>query len=821
MRFLCFFLLLVCATYGWAQTNSALTGKITDQNNHPLYYVNIYLQDLDKGAYSDSKGAYSIPYVPAGDYEVVFSAVGYKTQTHQVHFTGREPVIIDIALEEDVTELQNVEIIGRKESSYQNSRSFLGTKTEIPLEYLPQAVSYATKELIADQGVMRLGDIVKNFSGVNQNTFYDDIIIRGFRINGSQNTQLLNGMRTSTGFWKQPLVNYLERVEVLKGPASAISGNASPGGVINRVTKKPLDVQRNSVSVSTGSFKNMRVLGDFTGPLNDNKTLLYRLNVGYEDADSYRDLQFDKNIVIAPSISFIPSEKTQFNFDLIYNNSKSRLDRGQSAFKDDLYSTSNSLSLSSANDYLNEESYIMTLSMNHELTDHLSWSASYVRTGYFEDLMEHRSANDYAIDGDGNDIVDQVALRVFKRNRKRFIDNLSTYFTAKASTGPIEHNITWGYDYAQEEVPAGASQLEANGYLSADGNSVLQINNNTDAGKAAFLKNKDAYMLDSEGNPVPNVAHFDLSDPLNSQQMKDESKYIYNKVRSYGPNLYYVHGVYLQDQLTWKKFRALIGLRYDNYTNVLNMDQADEDNVHQDAILPRFGLTYELTKNVNLYGTYVEGYEPQAAANMDPLNGGPFDPLTSHMVEFGAKTNWFNHNLSATLAVYRIDQQNTLYPVPNSDLLQPIGEEVSRGIEVDITGKILPNWSVNAGYAYNKAEITQDAEGNETNIQKPNTPHHQGNLWTRYNFTKGALQNLGVGLGSNFMTDRNLQQNTSQQVPGYTVFDAAVYYKINNCTLQFNLNNLTDKTYWVGGYDYLRLYPGTPRNWLLTFSYNF
>src|SRR5690606_21169977 len=163
--------------------------------------------------------------------------------------------------------LQTVEVIGRKEKSYKNTTSFVGAKTEIALKDLPQAVSYATKELIADQGVMRVGDIVKNFSGVNQNTFYDDIIIRGYRINGGSNTQLLNGMRTSTGFWKQPLANYLERVEVLKGPSSALFGNASPGGVINRLTKKPLDEVRNSVSFSTGSFNTLRALVDFTGPL--------------------------------------------------------------------------------------------------------------------------------------------------------------------------------------------------------------------------------------------------------------------------------------------------------------------------------------------------------------------------------------------------------------------------------------------------------------------------------------------------------------------------------------------------------------------------
>ncbi|MFI2744373.1 TonB-dependent siderophore receptor [Zhouia sp. PK063] len=790
-----------------------LKGNITDEHQQPLQFANVFIKELQKGTYTDEKGNYHLQQVPGGVYHITFSEVGFTAQVKQVTIDG--DTTINIQLTENVTALQNVEIIGRKEQSYKNTRSFIGSKTEIALKDLPQAVSYATKELMADQGAVRMGDVLKNFSGVNANTFYDDIIIRGFRINGSSNTQLLNGMRTSTGFWKQPLTNYLERVEVLKGPASALSGNASPGGVVNRVTKKPLDEERHSISFSTGSYHTVRTLGDFTGPLNEDKTLLYRLNIGYEDAGSFRDLQFDKNLVIAPSLSFVPSEKTRVNFDFIYNSSKSRLDRGQSVFKDDLYSAPVSLSLSSANDYLNEDMYILTLAFNHQFTNNFSFSASYIRTGYNEDLLEHRSANAYAKDANGEDIPDMVAMQVFQRKRKRYIDNFSGFFNYKAATGSVKHNIVLGYDYAQEELPPGGSQLQASGYLSADGTKTLSIKSATD-----FQANKDKYMLDADGNPVPNVPHFDLNDRVASQQLKDMNNYIYN-TREFGPDFYNSHGVYVQDHITIDRFKALLGLRYDSYNNKENYLQTDEKNVEQHKILPRLGLTYTVNTNINVYGTYVQGYEPQTASNQDPTLGGPFDPLSSNMVEVGSKTTWFNGRLAGTLALYRIQQKNTLYQKPNSDELQQIGEEESKGVEVDLNGKIQPNWNVTASYAFNESHITKDAEGNAANLQKPNTPKHQGNIWSRYNLISGALKGFGIGAGTNFMTSRVLQSNSEQSIPGYTLVDAALYYSVHNVTLQLNVNNLTNKTYWVGGYDYIRLFPGSPRNWLLTMTYRF
>lgn len=814
MKTIYILLFLVSTTLVSAQ-DSTIKGKITTENISENLFATVTIKETNKQINVDKNGNYQIQHLNPGTYTLIFSAIGNNNQMKTVVVKENENTTLNIVLKENINTLQTVEITGRKEKSYKNTRSFIGAKTEIALKDLPQSVSYATKELIADQGTMRVGELVKNFSGVTQFTFYDDISIRGFRINGQSNTQLLNGLRTSTGFWKQPLTNYLERVEVLKGPSSALFGNASPGGVVNRVTKKPLEQAANSISFSTGSFNTLRALGDFTGPLNEDKTLLYRLNVGYENANSFRDLQFDKNIVIAPSFSFLPNDKTRVNFDLIYNSSKSILDRGQSTYENDLYSTNIRQSLNATNDYLNEETYILTTSLNHQLSDNLSFSASYIRTGYNEDLLEHRGANKYAVDGAGVSIPTEIEMQVFMRKRKRYIDNISSFFVYKTKTGILDHNLVLGYDYAQEQLPAGASQLEAKGYRNATNNGAINTYN---------PKNKSAYLLDANGNPVPNVAHFDLSNPTSSQQLKDMSKYFYT-TRAYDPTFYSTYGIYLQDQIELGPLKALLGMRYDEYIDRENYTKDNEKKVKQHSFLPRVGLTYTLTPNVNLYSTYVKGYNPQTASVLsNPNAGGPFDPLESNMIEFGGKSSWFKESLYLTLAFYKIKEKNSLYSAndtSNVDLMRAIGEQESKGIEIDVNGRITNQWSISAAYSFNEASITDSPIPSEMGRQKPNTPKHQGNIWTRYNFTDGALKDFGLAFGSNFVTTRNLSISDTQTIPGYTVMNAALYYTINKFKIQLNANNIANKTYWVGGYDYIRLFPGAPKNWLLTLGYSF
>lgn len=803
--------LLLGATTAFAQSGK-VAGTIKNAAGETLPGASVMAEGTTGGTVSDADGHYELSLAP-GQYRLATSMVGYTPQVKNVTVADGSSQTFNFELAENDNVLQQVEIIGRKEQSYKNSQTFIGSKTELAAKDLPQSAAFVTKELIADQGLMRVGETVKNMSGVSQFTTYDDITIRGYRINGGSTTQLLNGLRTSSGFWKQPLANYLERVEVLKGPSSALFGNASPGGVLNRVTKKPLDYKRNAIDFSFGSFNTFRALGDFTGPINDDGKLLYRMNVGYEDASSFRDLQFDKNIIIAPSLSFLASEKTKLNFDVIYNQSQSRLDRGQPTIMNEgLYSTPTSMALNSTNDFLNEVNLNISASLNHQFTDRLSVSLAYMKTAYSEDLLEHRGANVYAFDADSVKIPDMVAMQVFQRKRKRYLDNVSAFVNYTANTGSVQHKILGGYDYARDVLPPGASQLTASGYRNA-----------ANTGAKAFNL-KDAFLKDKAGNPVGNVPSFNLRDPVASQGMKDVSKYFFTPAAQ-APTFYELHGMYAQDLIKIGKLQALLGVRYERYIDLEKYRTPNEKRVRQEAFLPRVGVVYSVLPQINVYGTYVEGYNPQTASIIsNPNAGGPFDPLRSRMMEVGAKSEWFNKQLSVTMAAYQIDQKGTLISTPvegNLDLQRQIGEDRSRGVELDVLGHILPHWNVLVTYSHNDAKVTKSLKEEDIGREMPNAPHNQGSIWTRYSIPHGSWTGFGFGLGANYVGERSLSINTSESIPEYLLVDAALYYTVNKVRVQFNMNNILDKTYWVGGYDYIRLFPGKPHNYLVTLGYTF
>lgn len=813
------FLILLClCSWGAFGQSGKIVGTVTDQNGIPVEFANISVKGTSKGAVSSATGSFEILGLSDGQFTVTASSIGYEAVTQTVIINSGQTVQISFRIQEMLQGLQTVEITGRREIGYDNKETFSGTKTASLIKDVPASINFVTKELMLDQVAFTVNDVVKNVAGVNQFSFYNDITIRGFRVQGQGNSgTLLNGMRTFTSFWKQQLIPHIERVEVIKGPASALFGNASPGGSINRVTKKPLAESRKSISASVGSFNTLRTLADFTGAMTEDKKLLYRLNLGFENSDGFRDLQFSRNLVIAPSFAFLPSSNTSLNFDIVYQDSKGRLDRGQAAFGNrDLFTTPITTSLSAVNDYLNESTINTTVSLRHNFSDKISFNSTYQLSSYTEDLLEHRTSNRFASLADGSFDETKVAMRVFIRKRSWNNNAINNYINADYQIGSVKNTALIGYDYFRQEQLPGGSQLEARSYLLKNGNATNGFN----------PANIDNYVLDANGNPATNVAHFDLTSPT-ANGMRDMSNYIYNTV-TFNQFLQQSHGIYLQNQSEIGPLKLLLGLRQEYFTDYLNYNSPAEEKVDQQALLPRVGLVYTLNSNINFYGTWVQGYQPQGAAGIiNPEAGGPFDPLTSEMFEVGAKSEWFNKRVSATLSLYQIVERGGLYNAndPNNpERLVQLGEEESRGAELNVTGNILPNWSIVAGYAFNDAKITQADDESVIGRQKPNAPRNTANFWSKYIFESGSLNGLGIGIGYNYVSDRFGSIVSSEQpdvFPSYGIIDAALYYKIDKVQFQVNVNNLTDKTHWVGGYDVIRAFPGAPRNIMTTVSYTF
>ena len=825
LMFCCFSLTTV-----FAQQTTEVRGQVTDENKQPLIGVDVVLEGTSIGVSTNDKGFYELRNVPVGKQTIVFSYLGFQTlkiRTDVAPNPSGTHTHLDVQLSEELTALQEVEVIGRKESSYKNTNSFIGTKTASALKEVPQSVGYVTKELILDQGATTVNEVVKNISGVNQNSSYNDFSIRGFRATGNRNSgNLLNGMRAQTSLWKQSSLANIERVEVIKGPASALFGNAAPGGVINRVTKKPLFENKNSITVGVGSWNTLKTYGDFTGPLNPKKTLLYRLNLGYEKTDSFRDLQGSESIIAAPSFSYIPNEKTHINVDFVYQNFNGKLDRGQSVPADgNVYSTPISRSLSAANDFLKENTLNTTIALTHKFSDHISLNAIYLNSSYSEDMLEHTQANLYYKQiGNGANAfryADPNKVMMTANQRKRYFANNSfnTYFNFNFNTGILKHKLLVGYDYFISEQKAGSSSISAQGYLSKDKTKVV----NTYTTTANVLAG-------SVQTPTTNVPVFDLYDPIAGNAYKDISKYIW-KQNTLNPYEEYSHGVYVQEQIDISIVKLLIGLRQEWFTETLNKETTKEISRQTSAFIPRVGLVVEASENINLYSTWVKGFQPQGAnIQSDPDRyGGPFDYMKSELYEVGLKTEWFNKRLSATLAIFKITQENSLEQSPKAgkaDWRVPVDEE-SNGFELDVAGQILPNFSVVANYAYTDARIVKLKEEGaikDLNVQRPSTPHHAANLWTKYIFENGSLKGLGAGIGVSYASERLGQvgrRATAASYPDYTLLNAVLYYKVKDVQLQLNVNNVLNRTYWISGYDNLRNFPGAPRNINASVTYRF
>ena len=825
LMFCCFSLTTV-----FAQQTTEVRGRVTDENKQPLIGVDVVLEGTSIGVSTNDKGFYELRNVPVGKQTIVFSYLGFQTlkiRTDVAPNPSGTHTHLDVQLSEELTALQEVEVIGRKESSYKNTNSFIGTKTASALKEVPQSVGYVTKELILDQGATTVNEVVKNISGVNQNSSYNDFSIRGFRATGNRNSgNLLNGMRAQTSLWKQSSLANIERVEVIKGPASALFGNAAPGGVINRVTKKPLFENKNSITVGVGSWNTLKTYGDFTGPLNPKKTLLYRLNLGYEKTDSFRDLQGSESIIAAPSFSYIPNEKTHINVDFVYQNFNGKIDRGQSVPADgNVYSTPISRSLSAANDFLKENTLNTTIALTHKFSDHISLNAIYLNSSYSEDMLEHTQANLYYKQiGNGANAfryADPNKVMMTANQRKRYFANNSfnTYFNFNFNTGILKHKLLVGYDYFISEQKAGSSSISAQGYLSKDKTKAV----NTYTTTANVLAG-------SVQTPTTNVPIFDLYDPIAGNAYKDISKYIW-KQNTLNPYEECSHGVYVQEQIDISIVKLLIGLRQEWFTETLNKETTKEISRQTSAFIPRVGLVVEASENINLYSTWVKGFQPQGAnIQSDPDRyGGPFDYMKSELYEVGLKTEWFNKRLSATLAIFKITQENSLEQSPKAgkaDWRVPVDEE-SNGFELDVAGQILPNFSVVANYAYTDARIVKLKEEGaikDLNVQRPSTPRHAANLWTKYIFENGSLKGLGAGIGVSYASERLGQvgrRATAASYPDYTLLNAVLYYKVKDVQLQLNVNNVLNRTYWISGYDNLRNFPGAPRNINASVTYRF
>ena len=683
------------------------------------------------------------------------------------------------AVDTPVTELEPLQIratatndpITKKDYVAPNAVS--ATRSDTPIHDTPVAVQVIPRVIMDDQQVVQVKDAVKNVSGVMPAPyqFYDGYVIRGF---DTGSNVYRNGLRQNS-FGDQQTAN-VEQVEVLKGPAAVLYGRIEPGGLVNVVTKKPLAQPYYSIQQQVGSWDFYRTTADATGPITDDGSLLYRVNLAYQKNHSFVDYLDNKNIFITPMLTWRPSDNFELNLEFEYQRKEyvhygtngggvPAIGNRPADVRRSLYVGNPSISVN----HPNEQNRNYTgFDWKFDFND--NWSLKH-RFGYTDvDYETHYAgaASGSTAFNETTGVLKQTLQGAFQ-DRKAYATNLD--LTGKFNTGEIQHNVLLGVDYLR---------LKQNYY----GLGLSGIN--------IALPSIDIF------NPVyPNSEAILNSTPDNSFFVRKE----------------YWTGVYFQDQMAFaEKWHLLLGGRFDDANHGTGSDYRVGGNLntawsklamrHDSAFSPRVGLLYQPMPWMSIYGNYVESF---GANNGVDAAGKAHDPQEGKQKEIGVKTEMFDGKVTATAALFEITKTNLLTRDPNNLAVTiPIGEARSRGIELDITGKISEKWSLIASASIDSAEITKDnSVVNREGKSLPGVPLRSGSVWAKYD-NGSETEGLSFGAGLYLRGQREGDPNNTYQLPGYGRVDAFAAYKFKAlgakvATAQVNVNNLFDKKYFEYG----------------------
>jgi iron complex outermembrane recepter protein len=769
---------------GFAQKNTgSLKGRILAPNGRPAY-VTVELKNRKKITVTDNNGDFKFQNLPAlQDTIIITSAESKAYRQHVTVGNGEVVTLDDIHLLFNIGQLQDIEVRGRLAHSYKSDYSFMGTKTQAASVDIPQSISAITKELIKDKMDFTLKDVAGDAAGVNQYSGYDDYSIRGFK---AENARLINGLRGYNTTYASAMLVNVERVEIMKGPTAVLYGNCDPGGTINLVTKKPLANNESEINISGGTWNHFRAQGDITGPLNKSKTLLYRFNAGYDNTRSFRNQFFSKSYELAPSLSFIPNEKIQLNIDFSLSHINTILDRGQPGFQNDfsMKSTPINLIATQPGDYLHETDIAANILFSYKINNHISFNSGYLHYVTQQNALEH------GIQSYIN--TDSVNLYYTNWDYHTTTNTLTNYFTFHFNTGKFSHKFLAGFDYVKSSVNLEQEYYERPDMFGA-GSGIV----------GTFSLKHPAY----------------FKRPINTYEVSDYE----SDATDVEPTAYHTQGIYFQEQISFNKWKLLIGIRKETYEGGggNSPDSTDEDGTN--VFLPRVGLVFKVRPDISLYATYNKGFDPFEASTSTQLFNAPFKPVTSELFEVGMKANLFQNNLSASFAIYQLTLQNVAVnanDISNPNLFIQQGEDRSRGIETEIDGNILPNLSVSVSYAHSVAKVIKSKIAAQLGTLVENAPRNSSNSWIKYTFMNGVLKGFGIALGHSQADVRNTLE-PGLTLPGYIVLNGGIRYTIKHFNIALNLNNITNKAYWIAAYNNVNKWPGVSRNFMISTGFSF
>jgi iron complex outermembrane recepter protein len=643
---------------------------------------------------------------------------------------------------------QEIEIlVTGEQDGYVVPDASTATRTDTPIIDTPQSIQVIPQDVFEDRQIIRVDDALTNVSGITgrlesseNNT---NLTIRGFTTNGST---VRNGFRVNSELGTQETAN-IERIEVIKGPSSVLYGQSEPGGIIGLVTKQPSSNPFYKLELKAGSFGLIRPSIDFSGPLNEDRSLRYRLNVAYQHEDGFRDLEFQTNrFFIAPVLSWDISKRTNLSLVLEYNDEKYPFDLGIPALGNGVVDVPVGRTVNEPDDYITNRSLTLGYDLKHEFSD--NWKLNHGFRYVNQDFFVLASLPSFFDESTGD-----VSLSFADREYHSYDYTMQTNVTGKFKTGSVQHTLLVGVDLNFNRFDEQFTRFDETNQ------SIVNIFNPVYG-----------------SIPRPDLSGIEPSIPFDTE---------YDRL-----------GVFLQDQITFSDNFILVGsLRYDkgDFRNL------GEGTARSDvAWSPRIGLVYKPAPTVSLYANYSRSFTPNFGQT---ATGELLGPQKGRGFEVGAKTEFSDGKMFATLAYFDITKQNVATTDPDNPFFSvAAGEQRSQGIELDVAGEILPGWNIIANYAYTDARVTEDNNipvGNRLF----NAPYHSGGLWTTYEFQQGNLRGLGFGLGVNYVGSRAGNLANTFEVGDYWLTNLGLFYKRDNWRLGLNVNNLFDVRYISGTSD--------------------
>lgn len=664
-------------------------------------------------------------------------------------------------------------VVTGEQDSYRVPNATTATRTDTPLRDTPQSIQVIPREVLKDQQVTRLTDALRNVSGVVQTGGFggttDQLNIRGF----DAYDILSDGFQVIPGFTETANV---EQIEVLKGPASILYGQISPGGIVNLVTKKPLREPYFAADLSIGSFSFYRPTIDISGPLTSDKTLLYRLNIAYENSGSFRDFVNSERFFISPVFDWKISDRTNLSINLNYTYDNRTFDRGIVAFGGGVGDIPISRFLGEPDDSSEVKTFGVGYRLEHRFSENLTLRNAFQFSS--DDSLNYR-AEPLGLD----EATGEISRNYRSNDTYAETYSLQTDVVGKFATGSVQHTLLFGFDLSRQTSDFTRRQL-----------------------LAGLTPSINVF------NPIYSfLSPSALADPTTRGGFTDI-------------NTTDELGIFLQNQVAFSdNLKLLVGGRFDiidgsNFFQSANSTSGSNSSSYNEAFSPRIGIVYQPIQPISLYASYSRSFQPNFGQRAD---GSLLEPERGTQYEVGIKAD-LNNRLSATLAAYEITKTNIATPDPNDpDFSIPIGEQRNRGIELDIAGEISPGWKIFASYGYTDAKITQSNDL-PVGAAAALVPEHKASLWTTYQIQQGNLQGLGFGLGLFYVAERPSYLGDNYVLPSYFRTDAAIFYKRDNWKAAINIKNLFDVTYFDSiNYGRVSVVPGVPLTVVGSFSINF